>query len=415
MKNNKSTLFNFFEKDNLDNFIDKMFGKLKNKYPIPDNIISRQIIKVNLDENINFNIIKDLIYYFEKNDFRTKHFKGELSNFKYLLLLNKYSSRSYNDLSQYIIFPLLHLDTPRTKERDLSKVISLNKDKSKYEEVIDDIKNNYRDSGYYFNYHYSTSGYILYYLVRMNPFTYGHLKLQSNQFDVPRRMFCSIENYLKAISATEENRELIPEFFHNYEIFLNLNYLNLGYLDDDQTIINDVYTGDKNGIAEFIINIRQNLEQRNIIPWVEIIFGYNQGEDKDINNNQIYNIFPHSSYEENNNYEEIKNELDDDGKNAVDIINRIKDKLSLLSIGICPVKLFKTPFKKKITKSISYRAEKARIYHKKGTESNFIKDIENFMKSNVKEKSKIYLIDNNNATNLMIKTKKIINLYKLFN
>ena len=111
----------------------------------------------------------------------------------------------------------------------------------------------------------------------------------------------------------------------------------------------------------------------------------------------------------------IINELDDDDKNAVDIINRIKDKLSLLSIGICPVKLFKTPFKKKITKSISYRAEKARIYHKKGTESNFIKDIENFIKSNVKEKSKIYLIDNNNATNLMIKTKKIINLYKLFN
>ena len=415
MKNNKSTLFNFFDKDNLDNFIDKMFGKLKNKYPIPDNTISRQIIKVNLDENINFNIIKDLIYYFEKNDFRTKHFKGEISNFKYLLLLNKYSSRSYNDLSQYIIFPLLHLDTLRTKERDLSKVISLNKDKSKYEEIIDEIKNNYRDSGYYFNYHYSTSGYILYYLVRMNPFTYGHLKLQSNQFDVPRRMFYSIENYLKVISATEENRELIPEFFHNYEIFLNLNYLNLGYLDGDQMIINDVYTGDKNGIAEFITNIRQNLEQRNIIPWVEIIFGYNQGEDKDINNNQIYNIFPHSSYEENNNYEEIKNELDDDGKNAVDIINRIKDKLSLLSIGICPVKLFKTPFKKKITKSISYRAEKARIYHKKGTESNFIKDIENFVKSNVKEKSKIYLIDNNNATNLMIKTKKIINLYKLFN
>ena len=81
MKNNKSTLFNFFEKDNLDNFIDKMFGKLKNKYPIPDNIISRQIIKVNLDENINFNIIKDLIYYFEKNDFRTKHFKGEIFTF----------------------------------------------------------------------------------------------------------------------------------------------------------------------------------------------------------------------------------------------------------------------------------------------------------------------------------------------
>ena len=179
-------------------------------------------IQFNINEEINFNVINKLAEHFEKNDFRNKHFKNEISHFKYLLLLNKYSSRSYNDLFQYLIFPLLYLDKERLVERDLSKAISLNKNESDYEETISSIMNNYENVGYHFNYHYSTSGYVLYYLVRMNPFTEEHLKLQSNQFNVPKRMFYDIDNYLQAITFSEENRELIPEFFHNYEIFLNL-------------------------------------------------------------------------------------------------------------------------------------------------------------------------------------------------
>ena len=122
------------------------------------------------------------------------------------------------------------MDISREKERDLSKVLALNKEPEKYQEVLLHIKDNFENFGNHFNSNYSTSGYVLYYLVRMNPFTTGHIKLQTNRFDAPGRMFYNFESYLGAITSSEENRELVPEFFYNYEIFLNLNYLSLGYV-----------------------------------------------------------------------------------------------------------------------------------------------------------------------------------------
>ena len=82
-----------------------------------------------INDEINFEFINDLVHYFDKCNFKAKHFKGEISNFKYLLLLNKYSSRSYNDLFQYLVFPLLYFDSQIKAERDLSKPIALNKNK----------------------------------------------------------------------------------------------------------------------------------------------------------------------------------------------------------------------------------------------------------------------------------------------
>ena len=231
---------------------------------------------MNLDEDTKFIFVQNLCNYFEIEQFSNKHLNGEISNFKYLLLINKYSSRSYNNEFQYLIFPLLYMDTKRKKERDLSKAIALNKESPDLEETIFKLKQNYSNFGCYFNTHYSTSGFVLYYLVRINPFTAGHIKLQSNKFDSPRRMFNSIENYLQALISSEENRELIPEFFHSYESFLNLNYNNLGCISDENKQIHDFVTGDKNGIAEFIINMRQQLERVNILPWIDNIFGCNQ-------------------------------------------------------------------------------------------------------------------------------------------
>ena len=63
----------------------------------------------------------------EKMKFKEKYKKGEISNFNYLLILNKYSSRSYNDNGQYLVFPLLFIDESRKIKRDLSKAICLNK------------------------------------------------------------------------------------------------------------------------------------------------------------------------------------------------------------------------------------------------------------------------------------------------
>ena len=432
MKNNKSYLFNFFNKDNLTKFIRIILKKLENlkkEYNKNNNSANNTIIKnstdrissitislVEKDEEINFNIINDLVQYFKECNFQTKNFKGELSNFKYLLLLNKYSFRSYNDLFQYLIFPLLYFDIPRTIERDLSKAIALYKNKSNYENTLMNIQNNFENFGCHFNYHYSTSGYILYYLVRINPFTNIHLKFQSNKFDVPKRMFYSLENYFKAITFSEENRELIPEFFHHFEMFLNLNYLSLGYLIDENVTINDFVTGDTNGIIEFVINLRQLLEKRDIIPWVDNIFGYNQYYENN-NNSEIYNTFPVSSYQENNDYESLKIKLKEEGETKSQIINKIKNKLSLLSLGICPLQLFKQPLRTR--KNSNYLNNRKGFVRrnsiKKSVEINFNKDINKFLNQFKQGKSKMFVIDDNHEQKLVIRTKRIIQIFKLFN
>ena len=407
LKNNKSYLINFFNEENSKKFIQCLIKKLDKN----NNSLSNSIINLNLNEEINFNIIKNSIFYFEQSDFRNKHLKGELSNFKYLLLLNKYSARSYHDIYQYLIFPLLYMDVSKKIERDLSKPIALNKEPEKVKSIIEQIQLNFINFGSHFNSNYSTSGYVLYYLVRMNPFTNGHIKFQSYKFDVPQRMFFTFDSYLNAMNSSEENREenreLVPEFFYNYEIFLNLNYINLGILNSDKLLINDLNTGDENGIAEFIIYLRQLLEKVNIIPWVDNIFGFNQ--DIKNNNNDNYNAYPPAAYEKNNNYELKKKLLKKEGKNSSEIIMEIKNDLNILSLGMIPTQLFKNPSKKeRKTKNI-------KINNNKSADTFFIKDIKNFLKLYLVDKSKLFLLKNNYVEKLIIKSKKNLYILRLFN
>ena len=426
LKNNKSYLFNFFNKDNINKFIQCLIVKLEDNKPINErynnimsqtlkSVISVKICHVNITEEINFDISNDTVAYFEEKDFRNKYYKGELSNFKYLLLLNKYSLRSYNDLYQYLIFPLLFMDTSRKKERDLSKALALNKPPEKIQAVLEHLQENYKTFGCYFNSNYSTLGFVLYYLVRMNPITYGHIKFQSYQFDTPTRMFNTFSNHLQVIISTEENRELIPEFFHSYEVFLNLNYINLGCIIKEGILINDFDTSEKNGIAEFIINMRQELEKTNILPWVDNIFGCNQIIKNNSSNNEIYNIFPSSAYEKD--YEKMKATLKKQGKNPSEIINAIKTEINVLNFGMIPKQLFKSSSKaKKVSKDMSIKKEvNSKQNNKKSLDYNIIKDINSFLKLNLDEKSKIFLLDNNNVQKLIIKSKKTLHFLPLFN
>ena len=431
MKDNRSHLFNFFNKNNLKNFLQLMSEKLeltyKNNNPnnIPlysnnNNILSISSINYNINNNINFNVINDPLNVFEKNGYKSKYQKGEISTFKYLLLLNKYSSRTYKDNSQYLIFPLLFKDSKKKIKRDLSKAISLNKQDD--ENYLENFKENYQNCGNHFNSHYSTSGFILYYLVRLNPFTYGHIRLQSGHFDSPERIFSSLNNYLSAINSSEENRELCPELFFSYESFINLNHNNIGYINTDKILINDFDSNDENGIIEYIINMRKALENPgviNVIPWIDNIFGCNQLNEKDEN---LINIFPLHSYEQKNNFEEKKKKLEKEGKTKKEIIFLIKQDLCLLSLGITPVQLFKTehPLRKNINSSLNSSFDKGQnninISDKKikSIHNNLINFINSFMIS----RSQIFSMSNENNSygmKLLIKSKKSIYVMKLYN
>ncbi|XP_067125871.1 neurobeachin-like protein 1 isoform X3 [Centruroides vittatus] len=164
-----------------------------------------------------------------------KWVQREISNFEYLMHLNTIAGRTYNDLSQYPVFPWiladytsseLDLDNPAVY-RDLSKPIgvvnpkNITEVKTKYENFID-ITGTVEK--FHYGTHYSNSAGVLHYLVRVEPFTSLHVDLQSGRFDVADRQFHSLEATWKMLMENPNDvKELIPEFFYLPEFLVNMN------------------------------------------------------------------------------------------------------------------------------------------------------------------------------------------------
>lgn len=55
-------------------------------------------------------IIQDRYNDFQKLDYQRKWIEGEISNFEYLMVLNTFAGRSYNDINQYPVFPWILTD-----------------------------------------------------------------------------------------------------------------------------------------------------------------------------------------------------------------------------------------------------------------------------------------------------------------
>ncbi|XP_050981588.1 WD repeat- and FYVE domain-containing protein 4 [Labeo rohita] len=221
--------------------------------------------------------------------------RGEISNFEYLMHLNTLAGRTYNDLMQYPVFPwiiadfeseTLDLSSPATF-RDLSKPMGAQneKRKEKFIQRYNEVENNDGDLSAQCHYctHYSSAIIVASYLVRMEPFSQTFLHLQGGSFDVPERMFHSIQNEWD--SASKDNmsdvRELIPEFFYLPDFLVNSNQFDFGCMQDgtplDDVVLPPWAKGDP---QEFIRVHREALESDYVSArlhlWIDLIFGYKQ-------------------------------------------------------------------------------------------------------------------------------------------
>ncbi|XP_055544656.1 neurobeachin-like protein 1 isoform X1 [Wyeomyia smithii] len=240
-----------------------------------------------------------------------KWINREVSNFEYLMHLNTIAGRSYNDLSQYPVFPwiladytsdILDLNDPKSF-RDLSKPIGVVNPKNEAE-----VRNKYESfedpSGmipkFHFGTHYSNSAGVLHYLIRVEPFTSLHIELQSGRFDVADRQFHSIPQTWKLLMDNPNDvKELIPEFFYFPEFLKNLNKLDLGVLQTTKERVNDVVLPTWAKSAEDFIAIhRRALESeyvsQNLHHWIDLIFGCKQKGPKAV---EALNVFYYCSYE----------------------------------------------------------------------------------------------------------------------
>ena len=200
LKNGKSYYFNFYSEEKKIEFFSLFSDKKFNPYGIK--------------------IISDLKTEFRKKDFTNNWLNNKITTLEYLLFLNKYSCRSYNDINQYPVFPWLRIIGD--KIRDLKNTIA-----AQTEDARMMLKEKYTLSSetfpFHYTTHYSNSSFLLYYLVRINPFTDNQITLQNNKFDSPARQFNSIDDLLKILSTTSQPREIIPEFFITTEFYYNYN------------------------------------------------------------------------------------------------------------------------------------------------------------------------------------------------
>jgi len=234
-----------------------------------------------------------------------KWVQGQISNFEYLIHLNTLAGRSYNDLTQYLIFPWilkdytsneLNLENPDTF-RDLSKPMGIqNAEREKefcqrFLDLEEDAKSN-PQAPPPFNYgtHYSSAGIILHYLIRLQPFAETHIRLQGGKFDQADRLFSSVhQSWLSASGTsgqdnTQDVKELIPEFFYLPEFLENINHYDFGWPEHANTnekVDNVILpTWAKGCPRNFIRLHRKALECRYVSErlheWIDLIFGYKQ-------------------------------------------------------------------------------------------------------------------------------------------
>lgn len=270
---------------------------------------------------------------------------GTISNYDYLLYINSMADRSFNDLTQYPIFPwvisnysssTLDISDPESY-RDLSKPIgALNEDRlqklmERYEEMS--------EPKFMYGSHYSTPGFVLYYLVRQMP--EYMLCLQNGKFDHPDRMFNSIPDTWRNVTTnTSDFKELIPEFYEpeNKGAFL-VNHQNLDFgCRQDGTKVKDVELPNwAKDPEDFIIKLRNALESdivsENIHHWIDLMFGYKQRGEEAI---KAKNVFYYLTYEGAIDLDNIK-----------DINERYSLEVQIMEFGQTPKQIFIHPHPKR--------------------------------------------------------------------
>ena len=163
---------------------------------------------------------------------------GRISNFEYLMQLNSFAGRTYNDLEQYFVMPWVLRDYSADSV-DLSDPESYRNFAwpiaAQSEERRAQFKARFRSwqdpeiPKFHYGSHYSSTAIVLWYLLRLEPFSGLALDFQGGQFDCADRMFRSIAEACSGAGVgMNDVKELIPEFFYLPDFLVNAERLDLG-------------------------------------------------------------------------------------------------------------------------------------------------------------------------------------------
>ncbi|GMF29759.1 unnamed protein product [Phytophthora lilii] len=278
--------------------------------------------------------------------------RGCISNFEYLIHLNTLAGRSFNDITQYPVFPwviadytspFLDLDAADTY-RDLSKPMgAIGESRSiqfceRYAAMNQDadIDGPMGTPAFHYGTHYSCSAYVINYLIRLEPYTALALELQGGVFDHPDRLFRCVPS--SWASASRENlqdvRELIPEFFYLPEFLYNANECKFGTTQSGEEVCHVVLPPWAHGDPrEFVRLNRRALESKyvseHLHEWIDLVFGAKQTGQAAV---EAQNVFMHFTYEGTVDIEKI-----------TDPVMRAATLAQIENFGQTPSRLFSSP------------------------------------------------------------------------
>lgn len=299
---------------------DEIFGKMLNKaphitapntLPNPEDAWRLEVLRV-FDES-QIGLGSRLGTFFNSSPWNPtlkRWQRGEVSNFHYLMMVNNMAGRTFNDLTQYPVFPWvladytsedLDLEDPATF-RDLSKPMGAQTSSrvSGFVETYNALKE-IEQTPFHYGTHYSSAMIVSSYLIRLPPFVQSYLMVQGDSFDHADRLFHSIPEAW--ISASHKNktdvRELIPEFFCVPEFLTNVNGYDFGKRQSTGVKVDDVKLPPwaKGDPKIFIAKHREALESpyvsENLHRWIDLVFGCKQRGEAAVEN---LNVFHHLSY-----------------------------------------------------------------------------------------------------------------------
>ena len=242
--------------------------------------------------------------------------RRELTNFEYLMRLNTLAGRTYNDLNQYPVFPwvladyasdTLDLESAATF-RDLAVPMGAQRPeraeavRERYEQMgdIDDARGGASPPPFHYGSHYSSAGAVLFYLLRLEPFTTLAIRLQGGVFDHADRLFHDVgATYRNATTNSADVKEAIPELYYLPEALVNSNGVALGVRQDGTALGDVVLPPWANGSAHDFVRLhRAALESAHVSAhlheWVDLVFGHKQRGKAAV---AALNVFYYLTYE----------------------------------------------------------------------------------------------------------------------
>ncbi|XP_078683644.1 neurobeachin-like isoform X8 [Branchiostoma floridae x Branchiostoma belcheri] len=269
--------------------------------------------------------------------------RREISNFEYLMFVSTIAGRTYNDLNQYPVFPWVltnyeseELDlTLPSNFRDLSKPVgALNPKRRSFFQERYEAWDDPDVAPFHYGTHYSTAGFVLNFLIRLEPFTTMFLNLQGNKFDHANRTFSNIlQTWRNCQRDTSDVKELIPEFYYLPEMLMNMNGYNMGTMEDSRPVDHVVLPAWARTPEEFIRLNRMALESEfvscQLHQWIDLIFGYKQKGPEAI---RATNMFYYLTYEGSVNLDSI-----------TDLVMKEAIKDQIKSFGVTPCQLLTEP------------------------------------------------------------------------